>query len=177
MVHGDALAQGGVDLAIAPGEGSVPGVGLENIRAIRQRRLLKEGFSVLLRSNHPRVGRRLTLKRYLAESHVLVAPQGEPGGIVDLMLAKLGHRRHIAAQVASFLSAPYLLQGTDYLLTCPTSLARATRGPFGLQVMKPPLELPSPTLFLYWHERMHHDPGHRWFREELLALATGSSDA
>ena len=171
LVTGQALAEGKVDFAVAPGEGSIPGVTLDQTRGIRQRSFVTDGFSVLARRDHPRLRGRLTLKRYLAESHVLVAPQGAPGGLVDSILARQGECRHVAAQVASFLSAPFLLQGTDYLLTCPTSLAEATAQPFGLRVFKPPIDLPSTKLFLYWHERMHHDPGHRWFRGELLRLA------
>ena len=129
---GEALAEGKADFAIAPGEGSIPGVGLEDTRGIRQRVLFSEGFSVVARRDHPRLRGRLTLKRYLSESHVLVAPQGTPGGLVDAVLAKQGARRRIAAQVASFLSGPFLVAGTDHLLTCPTSLATATAKPTGL---------------------------------------------
>lgn len=171
FVTGDALAEGHADFAVAPGEGTIPGVTLQQTRGIRQRRLTVDGFSVMARSDHPRLRGRLTLKRYLAESHVLVAPQGSPQGVVDAVLARRGEQRHVAAQVASFLSAPFLLIETDYLLTCPTSLATATAAPLGLRVFKPPFELPSTRLLLYWHERVHDDPVHRWFRDELLALA------
>ncbi len=170
FVDGEALSGGKADFAVAPGEGSVPGVSLQETRGIRQRMLVADGFSVMARRGHPRLRGRLTIKRYLAESHVLVAPQGAPGGLVDAVLARNGARRHIAAQVASFLSAPFLVAGTDYLLTCPTSLAMATSAPLDLQVFKPPIELPTTKIFLFWHDRMHHDPGHRWFRDELLRL-------
>lgn len=170
LVHGEALALGRVDLAIAPREGTVPGVGLEDTRGIRQRRLFDEGFSVLVRRDHPRVRSRLTLERFVSEKHVLVAPQGGRTGLVDAVLAKEGRERHIAVQVASFLSAPFLVADTDYLLTCPTMLAERTCGPLGLRALKPPITLPRTPLHAYWHERAHHDPGHRWFREELFAL-------
>jgi DNA-binding transcriptional LysR family regulator len=173
-VTGEALAEGKADFAIAPGEGSIPGVGLEDTRGIRQRMLFSEGFSVVARRDHPRLRGRLTLKRYLSESHVLVAPQGTPGGLVDAVLAKQGARRRIAAQVASFLSAPFLVAGTDHLLTCPTSLATATAKPLRLRVLKPPIELPQTKLFLFWHDRMDRDPAHRWFRENLIELVAQS---
>lgn len=172
FVHGETLAEGKADFAIAPAEGSVPGVSLQQTRGIRQRLLVTDGFSVLARKDHPRIKGRLTMKRYLAESHVLVAPQGNPRGLTDVALARDGKQRRIAAQVASFLGAPFLLLNTDYLLTCPTSLAVATAEPLGLKVLKPPIDLPSAKLFLFWHERAHNDPGHRWFRDELLTLAS-----
>lgn len=173
---GEALIEGSVDFAVGPGEGSVPGVSIEDTRGIRQRLFVVEGFSVLARKRHPRLGRKLTLKKYLAETHVLVAPKGSPGGLVDAVLAKSGERRHIAAQVASFLSAPFLIANTDHLLTCPTSLAETTAKHLDLNVFPPPIPLPETRLFLYWHERMHHDPGHRWLREEILRLVPRDAD-
>ena len=175
LVTGEALAGGRIDFGIAPGEGTIPGVSLEDTRGIRQRLLVTDGFSVVARREHPRLRGRLTLKRYLAEGHVLVAPQGSPGGIADVVLARQGERRRVVAQVASFLSAPFIVAGTEHLLTCPTSLAQATCGPLGLQVFKPPIELPDTRLYLYWHERMHQDSGHRWFREELLHLVASAA--
>ncbi len=171
FVHGEALAEGKADFAIAPAEGSVPGVSLEQTRGIRQRLLITDGFSVLARRDHPRLKGRLTLKRYLAEGHILVAPQGNPRGLADIVLSRDGKQRRVVAQVASFLSAPFMLVNTDYLLTCPTSLAAATAEPLGLDVFSPPMKLPSTKLFLFWHERVHNDPVHQWFRDELLALA------
>ena len=169
---GEALIEGAVDFAIGPGEGTVPGVSIEDTRGIRQRMFLVEGFSVLARKDHPRLRGKLTLERYLAETHVLVAPRGTPGGLADAVLAKSGQRRRIAAQVASFLSAPFLVATTDHLLTCPTSLAETTAKHLDLKVFPPPIELPGTRLFLYWHDRMHHDPGHRWLREEILKLVS-----
>lgn len=62
---GEALVRGRVDLAVAPGTGTVPGVLIEETGGIRQRKLLTEGFSVLVREDHPRVKGSLSMKRYL----------------------------------------------------------------------------------------------------------------
>jgi DNA-binding transcriptional LysR family regulator len=170
-VRGKALIRGEVDLAIAPGQGIVPGVGISETHGVRQRKLLTEGFAVLARKGHPRIRNgRLSLKRYLAEGHLLVAPQGQPGSVVDTQLAHDGLERHVAAQVANFLSAPYLVARTDHLLTCPTSLAQTVKDVLQLQVLEPPLDLPSTVIFLYWHERMHRDPGHQWLRDQIIGL-------
>ena len=168
----DALTRGKVDVAIAPGRGTVPGVSLGDAAGVRQRIFVEEGFSVLVRRDHPRLRGRLTLKRFLEETHVLVSPQGAPGGVVDLRLAKEGHKRRVVIQVASFLSGPFVVAQSDHLLTCPTSLAKAAVEHLPLRMLKPPIDLPSTMLFLYWHERMHHDPGHTWFREQLFQMVS-----
>ncbi|MEM7437242.1 MAG: LysR family transcriptional regulator [Myxococcota bacterium] len=171
----DALARGRADILIAPGHKAVPGVQMGETAGIRQRKLFDEGFAVMARRGHPRLRNSLTLKRYLAEGHVLVAPEGQPGSIVDVRLAQEGKQRRVAARVAHFLSAPFLVARTDHLLTCPAGLATSVYEELGLSVFKPPISLPSTPIFLYWHERTHKDPGHRWLRELILTLTRGNS--
>ncbi len=169
-VRGEALIAGSVDLAIGPGQGTVPGAALQATAGIRQRKLLTEGFAVLARGNHPRVQGPLSLEQYLDESHCLVSPDGRPGSVVDARLAEQGKQRVVAVRLAHFLSAPFLVAQTDHLLTCPTSLAEAVAKPLGLRILRPPLELPRTAILLYWHERLHDDPAHRWLRDGLMEL-------
>jgi hypothetical protein len=34
-------------------------------------------------------------------------------------------------------------------------------------MLEPPIALPPLRVTQKWHERMHHEPGHRWLRELL----------
>jgi DNA-binding transcriptional LysR family regulator len=38
----------------------------------------------------------------------------------------------------------------------------------GLQVLAIPLELPSVSIYMVWHEARRHDTGHRWLREVVV---------
>ena len=49
----------------------------------------EEGFVVVRRAGHP-MGRKLTLARYCAASHVVVSVSGDPHGLVDRALANAG---------------------------------------------------------------------------------------
>jgi hypothetical protein len=49
---------------------------------------------------------RLTLARFAALEHVLVAPRGRAGGIVDSVLEQSGLTRRAAVQASTFLIAP-----------------------------------------------------------------------
>jgi DNA-binding transcriptional LysR family regulator len=42
-------------------------------------------------------------------------------------------------------------------------------------MLEPPLELPQGSVFAYWHERTHHDPGHQWFRDALFELVASAA--
>jgi DNA-binding transcriptional LysR family regulator len=38
------------------------------------------------------------------------------------------------------------------------------------QVLMPPVPIPSHAMAMMWHERSHHDPGHRWLREQIVGV-------
>lgn len=162
------LEEGRVDLAVLPA--GVPGV--EALTgAVRKRRLGSDGFCVLMRPGHPAASRRLTLNRYLAEEHLLVSPSGGLDGLVEAALSRMGRSRHVALQVSHFSSAPVVVAQSDLLATVPTQLAEAAATHIDLVRATPPLSLPQIDAYAFWHERVHDDPGHRWFRERVFGLS------
>jgi DNA-binding transcriptional LysR family regulator len=158
------LATTAIDVLIMPrGRVVVPG--------LVERHLFDEEFSCVMRADHPLAGRRLTLARFCAASHLLVAPRGLPGGIVDDRLAALGKSRRVAVAVPHFLAAAHVLARTDLISTLPCRVIE-TMGPLvGLVPVAPPLELTGFALGMLWHERHQHDPAHRWLRDQLAAVA------
>jgi DNA-binding transcriptional LysR family regulator len=34
-----------------------------------------------------------------------------------------------------------------------------------LRIVAPPVDVPGYEMSMYWHERVHRDPAHRWLRE------------
>lgn len=143
--------------------------------SLRKRALPAEPFVVLLRKGHPALRRRrpLSLEAYLALGHVLVAPRGMPGSIVDSALEKLGKRRRVVARLQHFTSAPPLIASSDLVVTCPASVMAAMSGWFAIEAVTPPLQLPIDHTSIVWHPRSHDDPGHIWLRGKLDALVRG----
>lgn len=163
----DELASGDLDLVVAPG--GVPGVGYDELPGIQRRLVSTDDFVCVVREDHPSVGRRLTLKKFLALDHLLVTPGGTRVGVVDQVLARDGRTRRVAVTVPSFVSAPLLVSQTDLVLTCPTSVGLAAAKIVPLRVFPPPLPLPAIPTFLFWHVRVQHDPAHRWVREFVVS--------
>ncbi|MBL4687993.1 MAG: LysR family transcriptional regulator [Nannocystaceae bacterium] len=169
----------GIELSVAPRRGDVSermqrgevdvvfGPVIAEHAGIRRTKLATEGFLVMARKGHPLFKKKLTLERYLAASHILISPGGQPGGQVDAALAKTGRRRHVAVQVASFSAAPLLAAQSELLLTGPTGLAIAARRYVELEVADVPVKLEKLPSFMGWHARFDADPGHQWLR--LLA--------
>lgn len=164
--YGDAgLAAGTFDVVICPPRGTARSAGTY------EKVLFDESFTCIVRGGHPLAGARLTLPRYCAAAHVLVAPRGTLGSFVDDALASLGRSRRIAVAVPHFLVVPYLVANSDLIATVATRVASTFADALGLVRMAPPFALPGFQLALAWHERTHDDPAHRWLREHLLAVA------
>jgi DNA-binding transcriptional LysR family regulator len=131
-----------------------------------------ERFVVMMRKDHPLAGKRLSMSQYLAYPHILVAPLGLPGSLVDDALAALGKTRAVVAVLRHFVSAPFVVARSDALLTCPTWLAHAAQDLIPVVTAATPKELtfPSESLGAVWHERCQNDPAHIWFRSVLRSV-------
>jgi len=131
-------------------------------------KLYSEEFCGLARKGHPSVsGKKMTLNRFCAAKHALVAPRGRPGGAVDRALQALGRQREVTALVPSFLSVPHLVAGSDLITTLPRGIAEAHIKTMNLQTFRLPLEVPGFTLGAFFHPRVRNEPEHQFLRERL----------
>lgn len=159
-----ALLGGGLDLACRPLRDR-PAAGL------RSRALLRERFVCLMSPDHPLRDGPWTPASFAQARHALVAPGGQPGGVVDLFLDAQGLRRRTVLMLPSFLAAPYIVAESDLIVTLAERVARAVARPLGLTLRPPPIEVPDFSMHLIWHERDEEEPGHRWFRGLVGACA------
>lgn len=141
-------------------------------RKFSQQPLFSDRFTCILRDQHPALRRsRFSLGQYLELGHVLVAPGGTPGSVVDTALGRRGLSRRVVLQVSSFLVAPLVIADTDFVSTGPERLLARMSARFPLRVVPAPLKLPRIELRLAWHSRWDHDPAHQWMRDALLRTA------
>lgn len=158
------LRRGELDLVVGVvSPGDVPS-------SVRTRRLLDDRLVCVVRRGHPLARGRLTLARFAAAKHALVAPRAKPGGPVDDALAARGLERRVAVAIPHFLVAPHVVAETDVVLTLAERIARHFARLLPLRVLEPPLDLPPVQLSMLWHERHDVDPGHAWIRETLARL-------
>lgn len=151
------MRQGKVHFAFGPGFEAAPG--------LRQTKLGDEPFVVIGRKRHPAFRGGLTLERYLNAEHMLIAPGGRTGGVVDDILATRGLSRNVVYRGGYFAPAPFLAARSDMLLTAPESLATAAAEYLEISTRPVPLPLGTTPTIMAWHERFDREPAHRWFRE------------
>lgn len=136
----------------------------------RTHQLFEERFVCVVRRDHPRAARRLTLDAYLALEHIVVAPLGKPSH-VDAALAARGHSRRIRHVVPYFATALHLITQSDHILTVSESAARTMADAWPLTLLEPPLPLPPYGVHVLWHPRLDTEPANRWLRGLLVQAA------
>ncbi|AGP41021.1 LysR family transcriptional regulator [Sorangium cellulosum] len=129
--------------------------------------LAAERLVCVMRRGHPASRKPLTAARYAACEHLMVSPHGEDRGVVDRELAARGLRRRVTLTVSHFLVAPFIISGSDLLLTVSARVAGAVASKLDLVVRPCPVEIAGYALTLVWAERSERDEGHRWLRDAM----------
>ena len=131
--------------------------------------LARDRIVALLRARHPKAGRRLDVKTFLAVPHISVIYPGEAqAGFFDSVLASRGLERRVALTVAHWTSVPALVADSDLLGLVPERLARTWERGYGLRVHELPVQVPELPFTLVWHASRQGDPAQRWLRELIV---------
>jgi len=118
---------------------------------------------------------RLSLKQYLAASHIVVATYADVQTIPDKQLAAVGAKRSSCIRVPYFGVALQCLPGTELVLTVTSGMRSAIEGNRQLRAVKAPRELHPFHFLMAWHPRLNTDPPHVWLREALRSIASSLS--
>jgi len=153
------MEAGRVDLAVGPFE--------DVSDALYTRQLFRQPFVTMFRRGHPLGKGELTLARFIAAEHLLVDAADSPYDRVNAVLAKAGIGASTRYRVPHFTAVPYMVGASDLVVTVPQKLAERAAGPFGLEWVAPPLDLPALQTNIFWHRRFNQDPGNAWLRTLL----------
>ncbi|MCU0072460.1 LysR family transcriptional regulator [Pseudomonas koreensis] len=151
--------QGIFDLALHITEDAPP--------ELRHRTLFTERYVLAGRVGHPGLSAVPTREQFCALEHVMVSREGGGFfGVTDKALADVGLSRKVVLSVPHFLLVMSVLASTDLVAMLPSRLVRDNPA---LQVVAAPLEVPGYEMAMFWGERSHRDPAHKWLREHLAA--------
>lgn len=167
---GRRLEDGEVDLAV----GFMPQLDA----GFYQQTLFMQNFVCLAARNHPRIGARLTRRRFEAEAHAVISSSGTGHAIVDKTLARLGLARDVVVRLSSFLSVARIVAHTELIVIVPRILGEVLATQEPVRLLEPPFALPSYAVKQHWHERFHADAGNMWLRRTVAQLfAPGNAAA
>lgn len=162
----DLIAQGGADLAIGA---------FQDLPArFYERRLYEEHFVCIVRSGHPVIKEGLTLENFASWPHISVVISGHGNNMVDQALAQYGLSRRIAVRTPHFLVAPSIVAESNLIMCIPQRLAYQIANKAAVEILDLPIDIPSFSPSIIWHERMHYDPAHSWLRNLIIDIAQRS---
>jgi DNA-binding transcriptional LysR family regulator len=159
----EPVVSGVVDLAV----GTFPQVPV----GLRTEELFQEEF-VCVRRKQRGKAKRMSLDRFAALGHVLVASPSAGQGPVDQALARAGKSRRVVASVPQFLVAPSLVAETDLVLTTGRRIAEVLAPALGLELFAPPVSLKPFVVRMIWHPRTESDSVGQWLRAMLRLAVT-----
>jgi DNA-binding transcriptional LysR family regulator len=165
------LEKGEIDLAV----GYFPDLVQNNFF---QQRLFTHRFACLMRADHPRYAKRLSLKAFLEIEHAVVHAEGRSHELFEKRLERKRIRRKIALHTPHFLSIPIILSRSDLMATVPHALGLyfARLAPQQFAVAMPPFEVGGFDVKQHWHRRVHHDARNQWLRRQVAELFNDATD-
>ncbi|WP_202634439.1 LysR family transcriptional regulator [Rugosibacter aromaticivorans] len=72
---------------------------------------------------------------------------------------------------AHFFAVPLLLANSDLLLVTSHVVAQLLCAQYPLVTIPLPARYPPLEPHIFWHERTHRDPAHKWLREKIMATS------
>ena len=138
---------------------------------LRQTVLYPQRLLCIARQDHPLINGQVSLEDFVRCQH---ARWGAPPVahatmevMVDEALDALGHARPVTLLVSNLTLLPDVVAGSDLLAVVPEHMARAAAQVLPIQLLPLPFKVASVDVSMVWHERLHHDPAHKWMRESL----------
>jgi DNA-binding transcriptional LysR family regulator len=143
-----------------------------------QQRLFTHHFACLMRADHPRYAKRLSLKAFLEIEHAVVHAEGRSQELFEKLLERKRIRRKIALHTPHFLSIPSILSRSNLMATVPHALALyfARLAPQQFAVAMPPFDVAGFDVKQHWHRKFHHDARSAWLRRQVAELFNDSTD-
>jgi DNA-binding transcriptional LysR family regulator len=136
----------------------------------RQTFLFRDRYVCVVRANHPRFAKGMTLEAFHSAEHASAHTTGMAHANIDQMLAKYQVHRNITLSVPGFHVLPMVIRNSDLVAIVPAMLAEEYASHVPIKVLPMPVPVPPFDLRIYWHDRYHHDAPIRWLRKVFVEL-------
>ncbi|MDO8280940.1 MAG: LysR family transcriptional regulator [Burkholderiaceae bacterium] len=156
----DRMTSGEIDLAL----GYLPAIS----GAIERLPLFDEHYVCVTRDDGG--ANKLTLKRFIAASHVAIESMGSGHALLERALQREGIVLNVVLRVPHFVVIPMIVAQTDLVVTIPSKVAEQIAKPMNLRIHPLPFKFQKFEVSLFWHPRFANDPPIAWLRGQLALL-------
>ena len=144
----------------------------ESAPALRAKRLMRDPLVCVARSGHPLIKGSITEEQFMSIPHVVQSERMTSARRAIEAAVLLRHRHlEVKYKVQDALALCNVVTNSDLIGTLPERFARVLATKFALQVVPIPMAIAEIRQAMYWHERTHNEPSHRWFRQLVSDLA------
>jgi len=158
------MARGEIDLAIGTFDDLDAGFHVQH--------LFTKEYVVMARDGNPAFAGGLTLERFLHARHARFQPAAGSHDTleqrIDEIFRRHGLQRLVVSEFGHALGIVQAVASTDLIVCVPKRLAEMYASHADVVIAAPPFDSPVVDISQYWHERMHHDAGHRWLRSVVF---------
>ncbi len=161
-VAASALESGAAELAI----GYFPDL---HRAGFYQQRLFRSSHVCLLRKQHGNIGKKLSMKQFLAASHAVVHPDGREH-VFERFIQEKGIQRRVVVELSHFMSLLPIVEDSDIIATVPKDLADFFVNHGEVRYVETPLKSPVIDVHLFWHQRYQKDMAHTWLRKLVYEM-------
>jgi DNA-binding transcriptional LysR family regulator len=151
------------DLAIAAYFEDVP-------NGFKMKTVFSDRFVCVCSKKNAYLKTKQTTDDYLNRKHLQIEVPPGVFAPVDQHLKSKRKRRDIALRIGNFLTPPVILAKSDFLLTCPLSLAENYREMYPLTITELPFWIPGIDTKMVWHEKNQQDSFHVWLRDCIAGV-------
>lgn len=163
----DSLKDDRADLLLVPDQ-TIPAW-------VAKKLLFPSPFVVIARRGNPKVtdladGDTMPIDLFCDLGHVLMSPEGNLRAMGDAALERLGRQRRVMLTVPVFSGVLRAVSESDLIALVPLQLAGRLAGQYDLIVLQPPVQVPVPQIYAYWHARQTKSPQHQFVRQIIFSI-------
>ncbi|MCA1223548.1 LysR substrate-binding domain-containing protein [Streptomyces sp. 8L] len=138
--------------------------------------LHRDRWVCVVSRDNPRVGERLAMDDLRALPWVATFPDSQGRVPAWRQMELLGVRPRVSAIADSFLALPLLVQRSGGIALVQEKLVRAMATALNVRLLECPFDAVPLVETFWWHPVHDADPGHRWLRQCLARVATGTAE-
>ncbi len=139
---------------------------------LSRKTLFSDNFMCVVSAEQDVAKKKLTMESYLAMRHCIITFTNYRSGIVDAALAQMGLERKAVVTIPQFLAASYIVANSDLILTIPRGLGKLFLESKQFAPLDLPFQVPSFSIYIYWHIRSENNPIHSWVRQKIISIAS-----
>lgn len=144
---------------------------LDQVPYLHRERLYTDRIVSLVRRGHPDFSHgEISLEQFIAAKHMLMSRREAGTGLIDDWLEARGLARKVSLVVPNFLSAPWIVSGTDLVFSLPLRIAEHFVRLAPLEIVPIPIEFPTYDLLMVWHSLQDREPAHAWLRQAIVSI-------